>query len=314
MTLLQSEITGVALSGATGLTGATGPGELGATGSTGPQGASGSSTGTTGATGITGASGATGVQGDQGASGSTGLTGATGSTGIQGASGSTGVQGASGSTGIQGASGSTGLTGASGSTGIQGASGSTGIQGASGSTGIGATGAAGTINTTSGRIITTNTSPSTSNTDITAALQVSGGAAIGGNVHSNFIYTENIAILGSAYINSNRTITQYGTTHNALGSGSGSRTIDLALGNYVSATVAGTTTWTFSNPLSSPAAMGFVLELTNGGSAALTWPAAVKWPGGTAPSFTVSGVDVLTFITDDGGTTWRGVLSMTDSK
>jgi hypothetical protein len=258
-------------------------------------------------TGPTGATGATGVQGASGI-GATGVgsTGATGATGFQGASGSTGVQGASGSTGIQGASGSTGIQGASGSTGIQGASGSTGL--------TGATGSAGSVNATSSRIITTNTSPSTSNTDATAALQVSGGAAIRGNVHSNFIYTENIAILGNTYINSNRTITQYGTTHNVLGSGSGSRTIDLALGNFVSATVAGTTTWTFSNPLASPAAMGFVLELTNGGSAALTWPAAVKWPGGTVPSFTVSGVDVLTFITDDGGTTWRGVLSMTDSK
>jgi hypothetical protein len=116
------------------------------------------------------------------------------------------------------------------------------------------------------------------------------------------------------FINSNRTLTYYGTTHNQLGSGSGTRDINLILGNFVSATVAGTTTWTFSNPIAAPASIGFVLELTNGGSAALTWPAAVKWPGGTAPTLTASGVDVLTFITDDGGTTWRGVVSMLDSK
>ena len=133
--------------------------------------------------------------------------------------------------------------------------------------------------------------------------------SVNGNINSN-----TYSIAGTAYINSNRAITQYGTTHNALGSGSGSRTIDIALGNFVSATVAGTTTWTFSNPLAAPAATGFVLELTNGGSAALTWPAAVKWPGGTAPSLTAAGIDVLTFITDDGGTTWRGVASMLDSK
>jgi hypothetical protein len=116
------------------------------------------------------------------------------------------------------------------------------------------------------------------------------------------------------FINSNRTLTYYGTTHNQLGSGSGTRDINLILGNFVSATVAGTTTWTFSNPIASPASIGFVLELTNGGSAALTWPAAVKWPGGIAPTLTASGVDVLTFITDDGGTIWRGVVSMLDSK
>jgi len=136
-----------------------------------------------------------------------------------------------------------------------------------------------------------------------------------GNISSaGTVSANSYSILGSPYINNNRTISYYGTTHNVLGSGSGTRTIDLSLGNYVSATVAGVTTWVFSNPIASPAAIGFVLELTNGGSAALTWPSAVKWPGGTAPSLTAAGVDVLTFITDDGGTNWRGVASMVDSK
>jgi hypothetical protein len=134
------------------------------------------------------------------------------------------------------------------------------------------------------------------------------------NASSGAFSANSYNIAGSAYINSNRTITQYGTTHNALGSGSGSRTIDLTLGNFVSATIAGTTTWTFSNPIASPAAIGFVLELTNGGSATQNWPASVRWPGGTAPTLTAAGIDVLTFITDDGGTNWRGVASMLDSK
>ena len=112
---------------------------------------------------------------------------------------------------------------------------------------------------------------------------------------------------------SNTIITNSGATHNALGSGSGSRTIDLTLGNYVSATVAGTTTWTFTNPFTSPTAVVFILELTNGGSAVLTWPASVKWPNGTAPTLTVSGIDLLSFVTDDGGTTWRGVVSIRNS-
>ena len=132
--------------------------------------------------------------------------------------------------------------------------------------------------------------------------------------HTGIITANSYSILGSPYINSNRAITQYGTTHNVLGDGSGTRTIDLTLGNYVSATVTGVTTWVFSNPIAPPAAIGFVLELTNGGSSALTWPSAVKWPGGTAPSLTAAGVDVLTFITDDGGLNWRGVASMVDSK
>jgi hypothetical protein len=122
-----------------------------------------------------------------------------------------------------------------------------------------------------------------------------------------------IKISGTTIINDNRTVENYGITHNVLGAGSGTRTINLQLGNYVSATVAGATTFTFSNPLASPNACGFILELTNGGSATITWPTAVRWPGGTAPTLTTSGVDVLVFVTDDGGTNWRGVASMLDS-
>lgn len=123
-----------------------------------------------------------------------------------------------------------------------------------------------------------------------------------------------IRISGNTIIDDTRTFINYGATHNQLGSGSGARTIDLTAGNFVSATVAGATTFTFSNPLASPNACGFVLELTNGGSATVTWPASVRWPGGTAPTLTASGVDVLVFITDDGGTNWRGLASMLDSK
>lgn len=126
--------------------------------------------------------------------------------------------------------------------------------------------------------------------------------------------TVNIAIQGTNIINSTRTIQNYGVTHNALGSGSGTRDINLQNGNFVSATVAGATTFTFSNPLASPHACGFVLELTNGGSASVIWPTSIRWPKGTAPALTGSGVDVLAFFTDDGGTNWRGVLSMSDSK
>lgn len=106
----------------------------------------------------------------------------------------------------------------------------------------------------------------------------------------------------------------YALTINALGSVSGSTTINLELGNYITATITGTTTFIFSNPPAS-AAGGFILELTNGGSATVNWPAIVtKWPSGVAPTLTISGVDVLVFVTDDNGGTWRGVASMLDSK
>lgn len=105
-------------------------------------------------------------------------------------------------------------------------------------------------------------------------------------------------------------IIDYALTHNALGSVSGAVTIDLTLGNYVSATTTGTTTWTFSNPPANPQAGGFVLELDSQGQTQ-NWP-SVAWPEGTAP--TLVGICVLVFITDNGGSKWRGALSMLDSR
>ncbi len=109
-------------------------------------------------------------------------------------------------------------------------------------------------------------------------------------------------------------IKDYGEVANALGDlGGGTDDIDLEDGNVVSATVStATQTFTFSNPPASGTAGSFTLILTNGGSQTVNWPASVDWAGGTAPDLTASGVDVLTFTTIDGGTTWYGFASGLD--
>jgi len=103
---------------------------------------------------------------------------------------------------------------------------------------------------------------------------------------------------------------QYSMSKVALSNG----TIDPNAGNYFTDTISGVKTYTFTAPSDSTRAYDFVLVLTNGGSAAITWPASIKWPAGTAPTLTASGVDVLAFITDNGGATWRGAMIMKDSK
>ena len=90
--------------------------------------------------------------------------------------------------------------------------------------------------------------------------------------------------------------------------------IDLATGNLFTKTITTATTLTVSNVLASGNVNSFVLELTNGGSAVITWFSGVKWAGGTAPVLTTSGVDILGFYSHNGGTTWRGVLMSKDSK
>jgi hypothetical protein len=106
----------------------------------------------------------------------------------------------------------------------------------------------------------------------------------------------------------------YSETVNAIGStGGGTQDIDLTLGNVVTATVdTSANTFTFSNPPASGKAGSFTLILTNGGSQTVNWPAAVDWAGGTAPTLTTAGVDVLTFTTVDGGTIWYGFAAGLD--
>jgi hypothetical protein len=90
--------------------------------------------------------------------------------------------------------------------------------------------------------------------------------------------------------------------------------ISLALGNFFTKTISGATTLTVSSVPAAGQATSFILELTNGGSAVITWFSGVKWAGGTAPTLTSSGVDILGFYSHDGGTTWRGLVLAKDSK
>lgn len=88
--------------------------------------------------------------------------------------------------------------------------------------------------------------------------------------------------------------------------------VDLSKGVVFSKTISADTTFTFINVPSGRAATLNII-LTNGGSAAITWPTSVKWTDSVAPTLTSSGVDVLTFMTPDGGTTWYGTLAITNA-
>ena len=89
-------------------------------------------------------------------------------------------------------------------------------------------------------------------------------------------------------------------------------TVDLADGNVHDVTLTDNCTFTFSGTVASRAC-GFTLILRQDGtgSRTVTWPAAVDWPGGTAPTLSTaaSAVDLLTFLTVDNGTTWLGFVS-----
>jgi len=108
------------------------------------------------------------------------------------------------------------------------------------------------------------------------------------------------------------TVTKPSEKLNSVGNTGASATINLDNGSFVTATLTGNCTFTFSNP--SGGAVSFTLVLTNDAtpSRTITWPASVKWPNATVPvrTETADKTDVYTFFTYDSGTTWWGNLSL----
>jgi len=113
----------------------------------------------------------------------------------------------------------------------------------------------------------------------------------------------------------NRAVLQdYAIEGSAVGNVGATRTFDLTVANFFSATVDQASTFTFSNPPGSGDFGGFVLELTNGGAFTVTYPASVDFVGGVAPTLTAAGKDLLVFVTRDAGTTYLGLVAGLDIK
>jgi hypothetical protein len=92
--------------------------------------------------------------------------------------------------------------------------------------------------------------------------------------------------------------------------------VSLSAGGSFSLTLSGNTTITFADAPTTGSS-GFSLKVTQdaGGSGfTVTWPASVKWPGGTAPALTAtaSKSDVFVFTTDDGGASFVGLVAGKD--
>jgi hypothetical protein len=86
----------------------------------------------------------------------------------------------------------------------------------------------------------------------------------------------------------------------------GALEVDCSTGNYFTKTISGNSTFTFAN-VPTNCAYAFTLELTHT-SGTVAWPSSVKWPKDTdpSPSLTTGKTHLFMFITDDGGTRFRG--------
>jgi len=101
----------------------------------------------------------------------------------------------------------------------------------------------------------------------------------------------------------------YNETYVAPTSSSNATTIACESGNYFKHTLTENTTFTFSNPPASGTGFSFILHLIQDSSArTVTWPSAVDWAGGSAPTISTGNGDddFYVFATSDGGTIWYG--------
>lgn len=88
--------------------------------------------------------------------------------------------------------------------------------------------------------------------------------------------------------------------------------LDVENGEFQTAIISGDPTFTITaTNFGAGDGLALVLKFTSiGAGDVLTWPAAVKWPGGTAP--TATGEAVFALISFDGGTSWNGSLIQDD--
>jgi hypothetical protein len=104
--------------------------------------------------------------------------------------------------------------------------------------------------------------------------------------------------------------TTYRETYTTASSSSGSLTIDTSLGNIFQVTLTEViTSTTFSNPPPSGTGYGMTVRVIQDSTTrTIAWPTSVDWSGGLAPEISQGSgeVDIFTFFTTDGGSTWYG--------
>ena len=92
---------------------------------------------------------------------------------------------------------------------------------------------------------------------------------------------------------------------------SGSATLDTAAFSHFVRALTADTVFSTTSPGTAFAAVD--VALSSGGHSA-TWPASVRWAGGSAPALSAEGTDVITLITYDKGATWYGSVLVADAR
>lgn len=131
----------------------------------------------------------------------------------------------------------------------------------------------------------------------TGYLSVDGTSTLDGDVTAG----GNVSVAGELQVKtSSETVVSITAT-------SGNISLNPNDGSYHTVTITGSTTFSFSN-IPNGRACGFILEITNGGSQNVFWPASVRWPKSVGPTLSAASTDLISFITRNGGATWYGTF------
>jgi hypothetical protein len=141
--------------------------------------------------------------------------------------------------------------------------------------------------------------------DASGVLALQGAGVTQMTVSNTGVSFVNAVPLPSGSALTNPTVTNYTETLFTANTGT-AFTIDLANGTVQYLTLTGNCTYTFPTPV---AGKSFILiqKQDGTGGRTVTWPASVKWPGGTAPTLTstASKADKFVFTAID-GSNWLG--------
>lgn len=162
-------------------------------------------------------------------------------------------------------------------------------------------------------LVTNNSSLSTS--DIATALGFTPYNAAANPL--GFIGNVNPTLLG-AYINGLLRVKTMLEIKTAITAATATTSLDLTASDVFKVTIAANTTFAFTNPPAGSDMKSFCVITQNDGTAgrAVSWPVGVKWAGGILPPRTTAAnaIDVWSFYTEDGGSTYVGSLSIADAK
>lgn len=96
----------------------------------------------------------------------------------------------------------------------------------------------------------------------------------------------------------------------AKGAINSAQSLDASIAQAFTLTMSGALQLSIINvPALAGTGFAVLLWITNGNSAALTWPSGIKWAGGIQPVLSTAGLDIVVLLTYDHGTSWHGVLA-----